>query len=136
MQKWSKYLHRVNQYVPKILKVSYMKLWIEGHLRAALGKTADSAYFHLLWLNWLCCLARSSLVLKSRISCKIYRVSCHSLQECDSHNMWITIFTIQRPENSDGTPCIWNPYPFNMFRSPWSFLKFYLQISQHTVYFE
>ena len=36
---------------------------------------------------------------------KYYRVSRQSSQECDSHNMKVTIFTIQRPENSAGTPC-------------------------------
>ena len=35
----------------------------------------------------------------------IYRVSRHSSQDGDPHNMWITIFTVQKPENCYGTPC-------------------------------
>ena len=31
------------------------------------------------------------------------------LRECDSHNMWITIFTVQKPKNSDRTAYIWLP---------------------------
>ena len=73
-------LHRVNKYVSRIPNISCMKSCIEGRGRAVLGNTADSA---CNGLNWLCCLARPSHALQSRISCKIYLESLkHTRSPC------------------------------------------------------
>ena len=70
----------MNGDVSRIPNISCMKSCIEGRGRAVLGNTADSA---CNGLNWLCCLARPSHALQSRISCKIYLESLkHTRSPC------------------------------------------------------
>ena len=38
----------------------------------------------------------------------LYGVAGRSSQEGDPQNMYITIFTVQKPENCDGPPCIYH----------------------------